>query len=130
MIGLVGRGPSFGLLKCVKMWFMFVYWNGFFCGLFSGSDFVPETSQIVGFAASSLACNSASCSSFFCFFCLVGALFLSLISRSYSVLWYSQGAFARIWLNPYLFFLVAFCIEPGVSGKGSCFVCIGFQFHI
>jgi len=43
LIGLVGRGPSFRLLKCVKK-----SWNRFFCSPFSSSDFVSETLWIVG----------------------------------------------------------------------------------
>ena len=74
-----------------------VYWNGFFCGLFGGSDFVPETPWIVDFlwpqvwhVALQLLCA---------FFVWSESYTLSLLSRSYLVLGWSQNVFACVWLR-------------------------------
>ena len=96
LIDLVGKGPSFRLLKCVKKWFMFIGMSSSVVCLAALILFQKFRGLLV-FAASSLACNPAVALRFF----LVWSepCILSLPSRSYSVLWYSQGAFAHIWLN-------------------------------
>ena len=76
---------------CIKV--VYVFWNGFVCGLFGGSNFVPETLWVVDFLASSLACSSAVALHFFVW---SEPCILSLLSRSYSVLGCSQGALAHV----------------------------------
>ena len=58
LIGLVGRGPSFRLLKCVKKWFMFVGMGSSVVCLAALILFQKLRGLLV-LAASSLACNSA-----------------------------------------------------------------------
>ena len=96
LISLVGRGPSFRLLKCVKKWFMFVGIGSSVVCLAALILFQKLRGLLV-LATSSLACNSAVALRFL--FVWSEPCILSLPSISYSVLWYSQGVFAHIWLN-------------------------------
>lgn len=58
LIDLVGKGPSFRLLKCVKKWFMFIGMSSSVVCLAALILFQKFRGLLV-FAASSLACNPA-----------------------------------------------------------------------